>query len=193
MAFTAWQPCPATQTCRIATSDDPFATDAGAQLADVELAYETWGRLNNARDNVVLIFHALTGDAHAASHPEAPGDRPGWWEPLLGPGRPLDTERYFRHLCEYARFLLWLDRSTFARAGWPTLESALPGTHGARSRARAALRLLERLGIGRLRCVLGGSLGGMESLELITLAPTLAARAVRGGRQRSDARAGHRL
>ena len=79
----------------IATPDQPFVTDGGDAIAHVELAYETWGKLNAARDNAILVFHALTGDAHAASHPEIADDRLGWWEPLIGPGRPIDTDRYF--------------------------------------------------------------------------------------------------
>jgi homoserine O-acetyltransferase len=177
MAFVVWQPSAATQSCQIASDADPFITENGQQLADAQLVYETWGRLNGARDNAMLIFHALTGDAHAASHPELPNDRLGWWEPLLGPGRPLDTERYFV-IC--ANTLGSCYGSTGPRslapdgARWNLRFPALT----VRDLVRAQLRLLERLGIGRLRCVLGGSLGGMETLELITLAPTLTERAV---------------
>src|SRR4051812_22085135 len=88
-------PSTAERCAVVAAPDDPFITDGGALLSEVLLTYETWGRLNCARDNAVLVFHALTGDAHAASHPEIAGDHPGWWEPLIGPGRPLDTERCF--------------------------------------------------------------------------------------------------
>jgi homoserine O-acetyltransferase len=154
-----------------------LVTEGGEQLVDAELAYETWGRLNAARDNAVLVFHALTGDAHAASHPDVPDDRPGWWEPLLGPGRPLDTEHYFV-IC--ANTLGSCYGSTGPRspapdgARWNLRFPALT----VRDLVRAQLRLLDRLGIARLRCVLGGSLGGMETLELVALAPQRAERAV---------------
>src|SRR5262245_1720723 len=73
----------------------PFVTERGAYINDVTLVYETWGSLNPARDNAVLVFHALTGDSDAASDPDMPGDHPGWWEALVGPGRPIDTDHWF--------------------------------------------------------------------------------------------------
>ena len=76
------------------TEDDPLRLESGATLAPVEVAYETYGRLDADRANAVYVCHALTGDAHAAGH--HPGDaRPGWWDTLIGPGKPLDTDRFF--------------------------------------------------------------------------------------------------
>ena len=72
-----------------------LALEVGGSLPSVELAYETWGTLNAARDNAILVEHALTGDSHVAG-PAGPGHpTPGWWDGLIGPGRPLDTDRWF--------------------------------------------------------------------------------------------------
>ena len=74
--------------------EHPLALDSGATLAPVEVAYETYGALDPARANAVVVCHALTGDAHAAGHHGDP-DRRGWWDNIIGPGRPLDTDRFF--------------------------------------------------------------------------------------------------
>ncbi|MFY9685561.1 MAG: homoserine O-acetyltransferase, partial [Pseudolabrys sp.] len=75
-------------------ADKPLRLDAGVELAPFQIAYKTHGRLNAARSNAVLICHALTGDQHVASvHPVT--KKAGWWETMIGPGRPIDTERYF--------------------------------------------------------------------------------------------------
>ena len=76
------------------TEGDPLVLSSGAELVPVEVAYETYGTLNEARDNVVVVCHALTGDAHAAGHHGDPARR-GWWDNLIGPGRPIDTDRFF--------------------------------------------------------------------------------------------------
>src|SRR6185312_11420770 len=74
---------------------DALRLDSGAVLAPVTIAYETWGTLDDARENAILICHALTGDSHASdpAHPDDP--RAGWWNPLIGSGRVFDTDRYF--------------------------------------------------------------------------------------------------
>ncbi len=74
-------------------SDSPFVTEGLAPLSHIDVAYETWGVLNQAKDNAVLVLHALTGDSHAASH--YPGDLSGWWEDLIGPGKAIDTNKFF--------------------------------------------------------------------------------------------------
>ena len=74
--------------------DQPLKLDAGIELAPFQIAYKTYGTLNAERSNAVLVCHALTGDQHVASvHPLT--GKPGWWETMVGPGRPIDTERYF--------------------------------------------------------------------------------------------------
>jgi homoserine O-acetyltransferase len=173
----AWRPSAAQRSIVIAMPDAPFVTEGGASIEQVELAYETWGTLSRNRDNVILVFHALTGDAHAASHPEVHGDRLGWWEPLIGPGRPIDTDRFFV-VCANAL------GSCYGSTGpcsigpdgrcWNARFPALT----VRDLVNANLRLLDRLGIDRIACAIGGSLGGMETIELAATAPDRVARAV---------------
>jgi homoserine O-acetyltransferase len=76
-----------------ATLDQPLELELGGQLASVTVAYETYGQLNAARDNAVLVCHAISGDSHVARHDEK--DDPGWWDIAVGPGKPIDTDRYF--------------------------------------------------------------------------------------------------
>jgi homoserine O-acetyltransferase len=83
-----------TQRAVLFTEDDPLVLDSGATLAPVEVAYETYGTLNADRTNAVFVCHALTGDANAAGHHGDP-ERPGWWDNLIGPGKPLDTDSLF--------------------------------------------------------------------------------------------------
>ena len=172
-----WQPSAAQRSLVIATPDQPFVTEGGVAIEYVELAYETWGRLNADRDNAILVFHALTGDAHAASHEEIEDDRLGWWEPLIGPGRPIDTDRYFV-ICANAL------GSCYGSTGPCTLapdgqrwNARFPAVT-VRDLVNANLRLLDTLGIDRLACAIGGSLGGMEAIELAVLAPERVERTV---------------
>ena len=78
---------------RFAALPDPFHFWRGGELREGQVAYETWGQLNQKRDNAVLIFTGMSPPAHAASSADDP--TPGWWEEIVGPGRPLDTEKYF--------------------------------------------------------------------------------------------------
>ena len=83
-----------TSTVRLFSDAEPLVLASGATLGPVDVAYETYGELNEARSNAVFICHALTGDAHAAGYHEG-ATRPGWWDNLIGPGKPLDTDRFF--------------------------------------------------------------------------------------------------
>jgi homoserine O-acetyltransferase/O-succinyltransferase len=151
------------QVHTIATPSRPLVTENGARLDHVVLACETWGTLNAARDNAVLITHALTGDSHVAAH--GPDDAPGWWEPMVGPGRWIDTDRYFV-VC--SNLLGGCSGSTGPRSINPdtgrryNLEFPLLTV---RDLVRAQARLMDALGVARLHAVIGGSLGGMQALE----------------------------
>src|SRR5690606_22423197 len=83
-----------TQFVRLYSDETPLRMDNGEQLGPIDVAFETYGTLNADASNVVVICHALTGDANAAGHHGDP-DRPGWWDLLVGPGRTVDTERFF--------------------------------------------------------------------------------------------------
>jgi homoserine O-acetyltransferase/O-succinyltransferase len=170
MPTTEWTPNASLQFRRVASPANPFVTEAGETLTDVTVAYESWGTLSPARDNVILVFHALTGDAHAARHPEIAGDRPGWWEPVIGPGRPLDTDRYFV-IC--ANTLGSCYGTTGPRSIAPDgrrYNLRFPALT-VRDLVNCQLRLLDHLGINRLVAAIGGSLGGMQVIELAATAP----------------------
>ena len=141
-----------------------LALEVGGSLPSVEVAYETWGTLNAARDNAILVEHALTGDSHVAG-PAGPGHpTPGWWDGLIGPGRPLDTDRWF----VIASNVLGGCRGTTGPSslgpdGRPW-GSRFPFVT-VRDQVAAEAALAEALGISSWACVVGGSMGGMRALE----------------------------
>ncbi|MFE2106612.1 homoserine O-acetyltransferase [Kitasatospora sp. NPDC059463] len=143
---------------------EPLPLEGGGRLAGVRLAYETWGRLAPDRSNAVLVLHALTGDSHVAG-PAAPGHpTPGWWDALVGPGRALDTDRWF---VVAPNVLGGCQGSTGPASLRPD------GRHWGGSFPRLTPRdqvlaeagLADALGIGRWALVVGGSMGGMRALE----------------------------
>ncbi len=152
--------------------DDGLALECGVHLPELVVAFRTYGTLNAARSNAVLVCHALTGDQYVAeAHPVT--GRPGWWGALVGPGRPIDTERFFV-VC--ANVLGGCMGSTGPRsprgpgeAPWGT---EFP-TVTVRDMVRAQRRLVGHLGIGRLFAVIGGSMGGMQVLEWAATFPEL--------------------
>ena len=152
--------------------EQPFELDCGAELSPVTLAYETYGTLNQNGDNAILICHALTGDAHPSSHP-GENDPPGWWEGLLGPGAVLDTDRFFI-VC--SNVLGGCQGSTGPSSPHPV--DGKP--YGSRfpsitifDMVRAQYRLVKSLGIRSLAMVLGGSMGGMQTLAWACLYPEI--------------------
>ena len=159
-----------TRTVTLFDERDPLVLASGATLAPVEVAYETYGTLDAARSNAVYVCHALTGDAHAAGF-HGTDTRPGWWDSMIGPGKPIDTDRLFvisSNLlggCNGTTGPSSLDPETGKPYGlrFPTIDM-----HDLVTVHRALCR---RLGIERLRCVIGGSLGGMQALQWVLDAP----------------------
>ena len=148
------------------------------RLAPVTLAYETWGRLAPAADNVVLLCHALTGDAHVRDEATPEGLRAGWWDPLVGPGRVFDTDRYFV-ICSNVLGGCYGSTGPTSRSPEDDAPYRLRFplvTVGDMVRAQRALLL--RLGIRRLAAVAGGSLGGLQALEWAIAYPQAVERAV---------------
>ena len=138
--------------------------EARGALPDVEVAYETWGTLNAARDNAVLVLHALTGDSHVAG-PAGPGHpTPGWWDALVGPGRALDTDRWF----VVAPNVLGGCQGTTGPSS-PAPDGRAWGSRfpfiTVRDQVEAEVRLADQLGIECWASVIGGSMGGMRVLE----------------------------
>src|SRR5215218_1254427 len=145
-------------------ADEPLRMDAGVALAPWQIAYQTYGRLNEARSNAVLVCHALTGDQYAAhTHPVT--GKPGWWETLVGPGRPIDTDRFFVICPNVIGACMGSSgpASTNAATGQPWgLDFPVITI---RDMVRAQAMLLDHLGIGSLFSVIGGSMGGMQVLQ----------------------------
>lgn len=144
-----------------------FHMENGAVLPAVKIAYETYGRLNEKKDNAVLVCHALTGNAHVSGT----AGHPGWWDGLVGPEKWLDTDQYFV-IC--SNVLGGCSGSTGPaslnpKTGRPYATSFPTVT--IRDMVRAQKALLDQLGIPRLRCVIGGSMGGMQVLEWGILYP----------------------
>ena len=169
----AWRPGDPPGARRFEALGEQFVR--GGRIPSVRVAYETWGTLSPAKDNVVLVFHALTGDSHVAG-PPGPGHRTaGWWGDVVGPGRAIDTDRWF--------------------VVAPNMLGGCQGTTGPsslapdgvewgsrfpfvtiRDQVATQLRLADRLGIERFAAVVGGSMGGMHALEAAVTAPERVAR-----------------
>mgnify|MGYP002621799592 CR=1 FL=1 len=144
--------------------DEPLRLEAGIDLAPFQIAYQTYGTLNHARSNAVLVCHALTGDQHVANKHPVTG-KPGWWEALIGPGKIVDTDRFFVICANVIGGCLGSTgpASTNPSSGKP-YGLDLP-VITIRDMVRAQVMLIDHLGIDRLFCVIGGSMGGMQVLE----------------------------
>lgn len=160
------------ETRRVTLFDEgsPLRLDSGAELAPVEVAFETYGRLDERAGNAVVICHALTGDAHAAGLHEG-ATRPGWWDNMIGPGKPIDTDRLFV-VC--ANLL----GGCMGTTGPSSIDPATGKPYGLRfplftvaDLVRVHRALVAHLGIRRVMAVVGGSLGGMQALQWMLDAP----------------------
>ena len=167
----------------------PLALDCGRTLHPIRIAYETYGTLSPARDNVILVCHALSGDAHAAGFASRPADAStrdgfgaedrdgtagralGWWDGMIGPGKAFDTDRFF----VVSTNLLGGCRGT---TGPSSMDPATGRPYGSdfpvitvADMVRAQRAFLDTIGISRLAAVAGGSLGGMQAFEWAILFP----------------------
>ncbi len=151
-------------TSPFVTFDDGLALESGQMLQPVRIAYQTYGELNAEKSNAVLICHALTGDQHCANvHPKT--GKPGWWELLVGPGRPIDTRRFFV-ICPN------IIGGCMGSSGPASIDPATDQPYGLsfpvvtiRDMVEAQVRLIDHFGIDQLFAVVGGSMGGMQVLE----------------------------
>jgi homoserine O-acetyltransferase len=176
----AWRPGDAPGRRLFATvfDDRPLELRAGATLTDITVAYETWGTLNAARDNAVLVCHALTGDSHAAGPVEPGHVQLGWWNALIGPGRAIDTGRFFVVCpnvlggCQGTTGPSSIEPATGRPYGsrWPVLTI--------RDQVDVEAALADTLGIERWACVIGGSAGGQRAMEWAVGYPSRSRRAV---------------
>ena len=145
-------------------ADEPLRLELGGTLSPVVVAYETWGELDRGRTNAVLVAHALTGDSHAAG-PAGPGHLyPGWWDHSIGPGKDIDTNRWFV-VCP--NVLGGCQGTTGPASPAPDgrpYGSRFP-TITIRDQVAVEAALTDHLGLERWAAVIGGSMGGMRALE----------------------------
>jgi len=152
-------------TAQKAQFAEPLRLRGGAELPSYEIAYETYGRLNEARSNAVLVCHALNASHHVAGFYKNEPNNVGWWDNLVGPGKPLDTNRFFVVGSNYIG-------SCFGSTGPASINPATGKPWGAdfpvvtvEDWVEAQRRLADRLGIERFAAVIGGSLGAMQALQ----------------------------
>lgn len=151
--------------------------EGGGRLGSVDVAYETWGELNPSADNAVLVLHALTMDSHAGG-PAGPGHpRPGWWAPLIGPGAPIDTERFFVVCPNVLGGCQGTTGPASVAGDGQRFGSRFP-VITIRDQVRVEMALATHLGIQRWAGVVGGSMGGMRALEWCVMSPDRVDRAV---------------
>ncbi len=163
--------CPIVETS-ILSIDRPFRLESGEILSEMNIAYETYGELNKTKDNAILIEHALSGSAHAAFFHE--GDtKPGWWDVMIGPGKAFDTDKFFV-IC--ANVISGCNGTTGPASvnpatGEPYALTFPPVT--IRDMVEVQRLLISHLGIERLKSVVGGSMGGMQAMQLFCDYPSL--------------------
>ncbi|MGX8694670.1 MAG: homoserine O-acetyltransferase MetX, partial [Methanobrevibacter sp.] len=157
--------------------EEPIELDSGKILEDVTVAYETYGELNKERSNAILICHALTGDAHAAGWHE--GDKkPGWWEIVIGPGKALDTKKYFIICsnvlggCKGTTGPSSINPNTGKEYGidFPVITI--------KDMVKVQKKLVDSFAIDQLYAVIGGSMGGMQVLQWLVTYPQMMKKAI---------------
>jgi homoserine O-acetyltransferase/O-succinyltransferase len=149
---------------------EPFTLECGVKISDFPLAFQTYGTLNAKRNNAILVCHALSGDQYAAgTHPVT--GKPGWWERMIGPGKPIDTDRFFVICSNVIGSCMgsFGPKEINPETGKPYGLSLPFITLGDMVRAQALL--IDHLGIDKLFAVVGGSMGGMQVLEWATRMP----------------------
>ena len=168
----------ATQTMRLALPPEGFVLERGGVLPELDVAYETYGQLDAVRANAVLLCHALSGDAHAAGRHTPTDAKPGWWDEMIGPGKGLDTGRFFV-IC--TNILGGCNGTTGPSSINPRTNRPYGSTFPAITigdMVRVQQMLVRQLGLEKLYAVMGGSMGGMQVLEWAIRFPDLVERAI---------------
>jgi len=173
-----WRPGDAPASRRVVRLPGGGVTlEAGGRLGPVDVAFEAWGTLDDSASNAVLVLHALSGDSHVARTPGEPSSEPGWWDPMVGPGAPIDTDRFFV-VCP--NVLGGCQGTTGPSSDAPDgrpYGGRFP-TVTIRDQVAVEAGLADALGIGRWAAVVGGSMGGMRALEWCVGYPDRVERAV---------------
>ncbi len=154
-----------TQTIRVVETDEPLELECGKKLAPIDVSYETYGELNKHQDNVIFICHALSGNAHVAGYNSLDDKKPGWWDDMVGPGKGIDTNKYFV-ICSN------LLGGCSGTTGPSSINPATGKPYGLdfpiitiSDMVNVQKLLLDKLGIKKLLSVIGGSIGGMQVLQ----------------------------
>jgi homoserine O-acetyltransferase len=154
-----------TRSVRVVEADEPLELECGKKLGPIDVAYETYGRLDETGSNAILICHALSGNAHVAGYHSTDDRKPGWWENMVGPGKGIDTDKYFV-ICSNVL------GGCAGTTGPSSVNPATGKPYGLdfpiitiSDMVNVQKRLLDKLGIGHLLAVIGGSIGGMQVLR----------------------------
>ena len=152
--------------------------ESGTHLGPISIAYETYGTLAPDRSNAILVLHALSGDAHAAGYYRSENQKPGWWDIMIGPGKGIDTEKYFVVCSNILGSCMGSTgpRSLEPTTGRPYGKNFPLVTIGDMVRAQKAL--IDHLGVDRILAAIGGSIGGMQVLEWTVRYPEMVYAAV---------------
>ncbi len=166
-------PSPSAASVQRLTLAEPLTLDSGQVLNGLEVAYETYGSLAADRANAVLVCHALTGDQYLAS-PHPITGKPGWWQRMVGPGKPIDTDRFYVICANVLGSCMGSTGPASMAADGAPFAMRFP-VITIRDMVAAQVALLDALGIARLHAVVGGSMGGMQALSLAANFPARAA------------------
>ena len=150
---------------------------SGARLDDIEMTYECWGELNETRTNAILVEHALTGDSHVIGEAGPGQPTPGWWPGLIGPGAPLDTNRFFVIAINVLGGCRGSTGPLTARPNGQLWAGDFPRV-SIRDQVHAEAAVADALGIARFHAVIGGSMGGMRVTEWVASYPERVASAL---------------
>ncbi len=166
-----------TQKVRLHTEAEPFLFEIGARLGPIDVAFETYGELNSDGTNCILVCHALTGSAHAAVYNSEEDKIPGWWDGIIGPGKALDTTKYFVACSNILS-------GCYGTTGPRTINPRTMKEYGTsfplttiRDMVRIQKELLDWLGVAKIQLVIGGSMGGMQAIEWVVMYPEMVERA----------------
>lgn len=158
--------------------EEKLTLEVGVSLKPVEVVFETYGKLNKSKTNVILLCHALSGDSHAAGFHSENDKKPGWWDMMIGPGKAIDTNKYFV-ICQ--NFL----GSCYGTTGPASIDPETNKPYGLNfpiitisDMVNVQKKLLDELGIKKIFCVIGGSIGGMQVLQWTVSYPEMVENAI---------------